>query len=63
MLSIVIFTDAMAAILKCYLLLSWASFLKPQEMCYWPSGKHSYVIFLMVRRVRIEVKTVLGKIF
>ena len=39
------------------------SFLKPQGMCCWSSEKHSYVILLMVRRVRMVAGTVLGRKF
>ena len=43
----------------------WAAcgFLKPQGMCYWSSEKHSYVILLVVRRVRMVVETILGRKF
>ena len=40
-----------------------ASFLKSQGMCYWSSAKHSYLILLMVRRVRMVAETVLGRNF
>ena len=32
-------------------------------MCFWTSEKHSYVIFLMVRRVRMVAETVMGRKF
>ena len=32
-------------------------------MCFWTSEKHSYVIPLMARRVRMVAETVLGRKF